>query len=43
MTDWLRTSIGVALAYLSGPAWEKSMADRRARYEAIWKAGMAKP
>jgi tripartite-type tricarboxylate transporter receptor subunit TctC len=33
----------LALAYLSGPAWEKSMADRRARYEAIWKAGMAKP
>jgi putative tricarboxylic transport membrane protein len=33
----------LALAYLSGPAWEKSMADRRARYEAIWKTGMAKP
>jgi tripartite-type tricarboxylate transporter receptor subunit TctC len=31
----------LALAYLSGPAWEKSMADRRARYEAIWKAGIA--
>ncbi len=31
----------LALAYLSGPAWEKSMADRRARYEAIWKAGTA--
>jgi tripartite-type tricarboxylate transporter receptor subunit TctC len=33
----------LALAHLSGPTWEKSMADRRARYEAIWRAGVVKP
>ena len=26
----------LALAYLSGPDWAKSMAERKARYEAIW-------
>jgi tripartite-type tricarboxylate transporter receptor subunit TctC len=29
----------LAVSYLSGPDWTRSMADRRARYEAIWAAG----
>jgi tripartite-type tricarboxylate transporter receptor subunit TctC len=29
----------LAVSYLSGPDWTRSMADRRARYEAIWGAG----
>jgi tripartite-type tricarboxylate transporter receptor subunit TctC len=32
----------LALAYLSGPDWAASMAERKARYEAIWN-GVAKP
>jgi tripartite-type tricarboxylate transporter receptor subunit TctC len=32
----------LALAYLSGPDWAASMAERRARYEAIWN-GAVKP
>jgi tripartite-type tricarboxylate transporter receptor subunit TctC len=36
--DFLRgtTSDELAVSYLSGPDWTKSMAERRARYEAIW-------
>jgi tripartite-type tricarboxylate transporter receptor subunit TctC len=30
------TSDELAVSYLSGPDWTKSMAERRARYEAIW-------
>jgi tripartite-type tricarboxylate transporter receptor subunit TctC len=33
----------LALAYLSGPDWEKSMAERKARYEAIWNGAAGKP
>jgi tripartite-type tricarboxylate transporter receptor subunit TctC len=32
------TSDEMSVAYLSGPAWTKSMAERRARYEAIWNS-----
>ena len=32
----------LALAYLSGPDWAKSMAERKARYEAIWNGAEKK-
>lgn len=40
-TEFLRgtTSDEMALSYLSGADWKKSMDGRKARYEAIWKAG----
>jgi len=34
------TSDELAVSYLSGPDWMKSMADRKARYEAIWGTGV---
>ena len=34
------TSDELAVAYLSGPDWTKSMAERKARYEAMWGAGV---
>jgi tripartite-type tricarboxylate transporter receptor subunit TctC len=33
------TSDQLAVSYLSGADWMKSMADRKARYEAIWNGG----
>jgi tripartite-type tricarboxylate transporter receptor subunit TctC len=33
----------LALAYLSGPDWAASMAERKVRYEAIWNAAAGKP
>ena len=33
------TSDELAVSYLSGPDWMKSMAERKARYEAIWSGG----
>jgi len=33
------TSDELAVSYLSGPDWIKSMAERKARYEAIWSDG----
>jgi tripartite-type tricarboxylate transporter receptor subunit TctC len=32
----------LALSYLSGPDWSKSMAERKARYEAIWNGAAEK-
>jgi tripartite-type tricarboxylate transporter receptor subunit TctC len=33
------TSDELAVSYLSGPDWIKSMAERKARYETIWSGG----